>query len=197
MSALQSPMRVHGDNIYVRHSNLMLEVGTGVVWWLKIRTTCFCVLWRHQNCNFLYTELYKTAALSHSQALCACLRVCGCLFIKSIPAFSVFFFFPNYSMIENVFILKGFSANCPNSCGSYFEHKQGNLIENVVVNDISTSVSVHQQWIRWLIWKELPILMNLQLILQLTSALWSILASFRSSWSPASLLWFSLSVEEL
>lgn len=31
MSALQSPMRVHGDNIYVRHSNLMLEVGTGVV----------------------------------------------------------------------------------------------------------------------------------------------------------------------
>lgn len=30
ISALQSPMRVHGDNIYVRHSNLMLEVGTGV-----------------------------------------------------------------------------------------------------------------------------------------------------------------------
>uniref|UniRef100_A0A3B4YS88 Band 4.1 C-terminal domain-containing protein n=1 Tax=Seriola lalandi dorsalis TaxID=1841481 RepID=A0A3B4YS88_SERLL len=26
MSAFQSPMRVHGDNIYVRHSNLMLEL---------------------------------------------------------------------------------------------------------------------------------------------------------------------------
>lgn len=75
MSALQSPLRVYGDNIYVRHSNLMLEVGTGIVWWPKIRTTCFCVLWRHQNYNFLCTVLYKTAALSHSQALCACLRV--------------------------------------------------------------------------------------------------------------------------
>lgn len=30
ISALQSPLRVHRDNIYVRHSNLMLEVGTGV-----------------------------------------------------------------------------------------------------------------------------------------------------------------------
>ena len=122
MSALQSPMRVHGDNIYVRHSNLMLEVGTGVVWWLKIRTTCFCVLWRHQNYNFLCTVLYRTAALSHSQALCACLRLDVCTTSQcSIQAFPMIFLC-HYSMIENVLVLNSVIANCPDSHGSHFEH---------------------------------------------------------------------------
>lgn len=100
MSAFQSPMRVHGDNIYVRHSNLMLEVCTGVVWWLRIRTTCFCVLWRHQNYSFLYTGLYCTAALSHSQALCPCMHVfvhvCGCLLITSSLNFGHFQVFSHF-----------------------------------------------------------------------------------------------------
>ncbi len=125
MSALQSPMRVHGDNIYVRHSNLMLEVGTGVAWWLQIRTTCFCVLWRHQNYNFLCTDLYRTAALSHSQALRACLRVFICVDVcissqHSIPAVYIFSL-SNYSLIENVVIWNGSSANCPDSHNSHFE----------------------------------------------------------------------------
>lgn len=78
MSAFQSPLRVHGDNIYVRHSNLMLEVGTGVVWWPKIRTTCFCVLWRHQNYNFLCTFTVQDCcplALSGSVCMLTCVYV--------------------------------------------------------------------------------------------------------------------------
>lgn len=152
MSALQSPMRVHGDNIYVRHSNLMLEVGTGVVWWLKIRTTCFCVLWRHQNYNFLCTVLYRTAALSHSQALCACLRL---MFVHSsqcsIQAFPMIFLC-HHSMIENVLVLNSVIANCPNSHGSHFEHlligftsiKQINISFEIPTNTCCALPAQHQ-----------------------------------------------------
>lgn len=68
MSAFQSQLRVHGDNIYVRHSNLMLEVCTGAVWWLKlnvsdsdaIRTTSSSVLY----CTVLYILLpFRTLRL--------------------------------------------------------------------------------------------------------------------------------------
>lgn len=77
MSALQSPMRVHGDNIYVRHSNLMLEVGTGDVWWLKIRTTCLCVLWCHQNYNYLlYNTVRDCCPLALSGSVCMSVDVC-------------------------------------------------------------------------------------------------------------------------
>ena len=113
MSAFQSRLRVHGDNIYVRHSNLMLEVCTGVDRWLKIRTTCFCVLWRHRNYNLLCTLLCKTAALSHSQALCACLRVFSCEDVcwwnwLLIPA--IFQIFNNSCIIEKLLNEKCFHA---------------------------------------------------------------------------------------
>lgn len=65
-------------------------------------------------------------ALSGSACMPACFHVCRRLYIKSIPAFSVFFL-RDSSMNENVSILKGFSAKCPNSHGSYFEHEQGDL----------------------------------------------------------------------
>lgn len=78
MSAFQSPMRMHGDNIYVRHSNLMLEVGTGT---------------RLMAANKEYMSLctldaIRTAAPrvqcctrplpSRTLRLCACLRVFVC-----------------------------------------------------------------------------------------------------------------------
>lgn len=86
--------------------------------------------WRHQNYNFLCTVLYKTAALSHSQALCACLRVFMCVEVRissqhsSLHISFFFFFFNNFSMIEKVFVWNTFSANCPNSQSSHFLNTQ-------------------------------------------------------------------------
>lgn len=125
MSALQSPMRVHGDNIYVRHSNLMLEVGTGVVWWLKIRTTCFCVLLTPSELQLpLYSTVQDCCPLALSGSVCmpACVYVCGSSYIKSPlnSTYFLFFSFSNFSMIEKVLVLNSFSANRPNSQSSHF-----------------------------------------------------------------------------
>lgn len=136
----------------------MLEVGTGVVWWLKIRTTCFCVLWRHQNYNFLCTELYRTAALSHSQALCACLCMFMCLDVRiwsqrsSLALYS--FSFNNYSMAENGLNIIVLSTKCPTSQSNHFEHEQGNLIDNFFQNNMYKKIKLqiltllYQQWIK-------------------------------------------------
>lgn len=83
MSAFQSSLRVHGDNIYVRHSNLMLEVGTGIVRWLIMRPTCFCVFWRHQIYNYTVQDCCPLA-LSGSACMPACVCVCVCLLINSV-----------------------------------------------------------------------------------------------------------------
>lgn len=94
MSALQSPMRVHGDNIYVRHSNLMLEVGTGVVWWLKIRPTCFCVLLTPSELQLpLYSTVQDCCPLALSGSVCmpVCVYVCASLSTLSVTDFLFFF----------------------------------------------------------------------------------------------------------
>lgn len=77
VSAFQSSMRVHGDNIYVRHSNLMLEVGTGVVWWLKKKTYMFLCILTPSDLQLL---LYCTRLLpSRTLRLCVHARVCSCV----------------------------------------------------------------------------------------------------------------------
>jgi len=125
MSAFQSPMRVHGDNIYVRHSNLMLEVGTGVVWWLNMRTTCFCVLWRHQNYNSLRSVLHCTRPLPSRTLRLCCMPACGCLCLESLRSTPSCFLLKtiSYILYEHVF---GIWANCPVSHRRHFEHALGN-----------------------------------------------------------------------
>lgn len=92
ISALQSPLRVHRDNIYVRHSNLMLEVGTGVdqmadSWELRVCFYCDAIRAWPSSCP----APCRTAALSHSQALRACL----CLWSVS----SVHLLYLNFSVL--------------------------------------------------------------------------------------------------
>lgn len=106
ISALQSPLRVHRDNIYVRHSNLMLEVGTGVdpmaeSWELRVCFYCDAIRASTSSC----AAPCRTAALSHSQALRACL----CLWNVSSVHLSKR---QCFSLTETVLDVSSFSADC-------------------------------------------------------------------------------------
>lgn len=132
ISALQSPLRVHRDNIYVRHSNLMLEVGTGVdpmaeSWQLRV---CFyCDAIRAWTCSC--TAPCRTAALSHSQAPRACLRVQN---VSSVQWSKL----ECFGVTEMVLDVSSFRADCFSSEQPFHEQRG---FKWMYINEASIQVS--------------------------------------------------------